>query len=116
MKDRPPPPKVPSLNRHARRAGKRERLKLLQGGKRPDAPTLDTSTPAGRFAVSLHAFLANYAAAHPEAPESDLCAAALHVAAKFAVEIKDSNADDFGKAASSFFVGECVARRGPVPS
>lgn len=115
-KKKPPAPRiVVPMTRQQRRAQKRGRLKLIAGGKPADAPHVDTSHPAGRFALSLHNFMTAYLVAHADLEPSALCAAALQIAAKFAVEL-GGNDEEFALAASHFFQGEAEARRkGPPP-
>lgn len=114
MNENPPKPKKPlprpvPLNRKARRSMKRERLKLIQGGKLPEAPQVDMSTPAGHFAFALHQFMIRYLAQNPDLPQSDTCAAALQVAATFGVQM-GGNATEFRMAAEHFFCREEEAR------
>lgn len=110
---RPPPLPVP-LSRRERRAMKKQRLKLIQGGKAPDAPQVDMSQPAGRFAFFLHDFIVRYFVAHPELERTAACAAALQVAAKFAVEL-GGNQTEFALAAEHFFAGEAAASQALHP-
>lgn len=112
-KKKPVPMPVP-MTRQQRRALKRGRMKLIEGGKRPDAPSVDMTQPAGRFAFFLHDFIVRYVAKNPDLERTAACAAAIQVAAKFAVEL-DGNEAEFAKAASHFFVGEWQARRGAPP-
>jgi len=106
-------PKAPApLNRQQRRALKRGRMKLIEGGKPADAPSVDMSQPAGRFAYHLHEFIVRYFAANPDLERTAACAAALQIAAKFAVEL-GGDTDQFAMAASHFFDGEAAARRKP---
>lgn len=86
-------------------------MKLIEGGKHPDAPSVDMSQPAGRFAFYLHEFIVRYVAKNPDLERTAACAAALQVAAKFAVEL-DGDEDGFVVAARHFFGGEYQARRG----
>ncbi len=109
-KKRPPPP-VPPMNRAQRRARQGDRMKLIQGGKRPDAPSVDMTQPAGRFAYHLHEFIVRYVARNPDLEPTAACAAALQVAAKFGVEV-GGDEEGFGVAARHFFAGEAEARRG----
>ena len=64
-KKKPPPPPVP-LSRQQRRAMKKDRLKLIAGGKRAGAPSVDMSQPAGRFAFHLHEFIVRYMVRNPD--------------------------------------------------
>lgn len=113
-KKKPPAPQVVPLNRQQRRQQRKERMKLIQGGKHPDAPSVDMSQPAGRFAFYLHEFIVRYVAKNPDLEKTAACAAALQVAAKFAVEL-DGDEDGFVVAARHFFNGEWQARRGAQP-
>jgi hypothetical protein len=109
-KKKAPKPALPvPHNRASRRAMKRDRLKLIQGGKPPDAPKVDMSQPAGRFAFHLHEFIVRYVVANPDLERTAACAAALQVAGKFAVEL-GGNAEEFSMAAAHFFNGEAEAR------
>ena len=112
-KKRAPPPPVP-MTRQQRRSMKRGRMKLIEGGKRPDAPSVDMTQPAGRFAFYLHEFIVRYVAKNPDLEKTAACAAALQVAAKFAVEV-DGDEEGFAVAARHFFTGEWQARRGDPP-
>ncbi len=105
------PPPLPSMNRAQRRALKGERMKLIEGGKRPDMPSVDMSQPAGRFAFHLHEFVVRYLVRNPDLERTAACAATLQVASKFAVEL-DGNEEGFAVAARHFFSGEWQARRG----
>lgn len=108
-------PRLPApMNRSQRRALKRGRMKLIEGGKRPDAPSVDMSQPAGRFAFFLHEFIVRYMAKNADLDRTAACAAALQVASKFAVEL-DGDEDGFVVAARHFFSGEYQARRGGAP-
>jgi len=108
-------PAVPTpLTRQQRRAMKRGRMKLIEGGKHPDAPSVDMSEPAGRFAFYLHEFIVRYVAKNPDLEKTAACAAALQVAAKFAVEV-EGDEEGFAVAAKHFFNGEWQARRGAQP-
>lgn len=113
-KKKPPPPQVVPLNRQQRRAQRKERMKLIQGGKDPDAPSVDMSQPAGRFAFYLHEFIVRYVAKNPDLEKTAACAAALQVASKFAVEV-EGDEEGFVVAARHFFKGEWQARRGAQP-
>jgi hypothetical protein len=116
MEDEPkkkPPPPV-GLNRAQRRALKGGRMKLIEGGKHPDAPSVDMSQPAGRFAFYLHEFIVRHFARNPDLDRTAACAAALQVAAKLAIEL-DGNEEGFVVAARHFFTGEWQARRGAPP-
>lgn len=114
-KKRKAPPLPVPMTRQGRRAMKRDRLKLIQGGKPPDAPRVDMSQPAGRFAFHLHEFIVRYVVANPDLEKTAACAASLQVSAKFAVEL-GGNAEEFARAAEHFFGGEEAARqKGPPP-
>lgn len=103
------------MTRQQRRQMKRGRMKLIEGGKRPDAPSVDMSQPAGRFAFYLHDFIVHYVAKNPDLEKTAACAAALQVAAKFAVEV-EGDEEGFAVAAKHFFNGEWQARRGAPPT
>lgn len=102
------------MTRQQRRQMKRSRMKLIEGGKRPDAPSVDMSQPAGRFAFYLHEFIVRYVAKNPDLEKTAACAAVLQVAAKFAVEV-EGDEEGFTVAAKHFFNGEWQARRGAQP-
>lgn len=108
------PPMLVPMNRSQRRAMKRGRMKLIEGGKSPDAPSVDMTQPAGRFAFFLHEAIVQYMVRNPDLDRTAACAAALQVAAKFAVEL-DGDEDGFVVAARHFFNGEWQARRGAPP-
>jgi hypothetical protein len=113
MNDDDPKLRAPvPLNRHQRRAMKGARMKLIEGGKRADAPAVDMSQPAGRFAFYLHEFIVRYFAANADLERTAACAAALQVAAKFAVEL-GGDTEQFAMAAQHFFDGEVQAGRLP---
>lgn len=109
--EKKPAPRAPAMNRAQRRAQKGERMKLIRGGKPADAPSVDMTQPAGRFAYYLHEFIVRYVAKNPDLERTAACAAALQVAAKFGVEV-GGDAEGFAVAARHFFSGEEKARRG----
>jgi len=114
-KKKPRPALPVPMTRQERRSMKRGRMKLIEGGKRPGAPSVDMTQPAGRFAFFLHEFIVRYMAKNADLDRTAACAAALQVAAKFAVEL-DGDEDGFVVAARHFFSGEWQARRGaPEP-
>jgi hypothetical protein len=103
------------MNRAQRRAQKGKRLKMIQGDKPEDAPSVDMTQPAGRFAYHLHEFIVRYFVKNPDLAPTEACAAALQVAAKFGVEV-GGDADGFVVAARHFFEGEEAARhQAPEP-
>jgi hypothetical protein len=115
MDDSKKKPGKPQMNRAQRRAQNARRLRAIQGGKHPDAPSVDMTKPAGRFAFYLHDFITRYVAKNPDLAPTEACAAALQVAAKFGVEL-GGDEDGFVVAARHFFSGEEKARRAaPVP-
>lgn len=107
-------PSPAGMNRAQRRALKAGRMKLIEGGKHPDAPSVDMTKPAGRFAFHLHEFVVRYVARNPDLAPTEACAAALQVASKFAVELQGDE-EGFVVAARHFFNGEWQARRGATP-
>lgn len=109
--EKKPQPPVLAMNRAQRRAQKGARMKLIRGGKRPDAPSVDMTQPAGRFAYHMHEFIVRYVAKNPDLERTAACAAALQVAAKFGVEA-GGDEEGFAIAARHFFSGEEKARRG----
>lgn len=55
------------MNRQERRARmKKMRMSLLRGGKKPEAPQVDASTPAGALALRLDGFIQAQCMSRPD--------------------------------------------------
>jgi len=55
------------MNRQERRARmKKMRMSVLRGGKKPDAPQVDASQPAGALAIRLDSFIQSQCMARPD--------------------------------------------------
>lgn len=99
-----------AMNRKQRRAGRKDRFRMIEGGGEAPAPRADTSAPAGRFAVALDRFTKEHFAKNGDMDGMQACAVLLQVAAGIAVEL-DGNHDEFTKAAGHFFIEEFEARK-----
>lgn len=99
------------MNRAERRARmKKMRMKVLRGGKRQEAPQVDTSQPDGLLAKKLDGFVRDQCVADPRLNQITVLQVFLQMSAGLAVEL-GAPAEEVCMALETFVEREKVARK-----
>lgn len=101
------------MNRAERRARmKQMRMKVLRGGKKPEAPQVDTSEPGGLLAVKLDGFIRHHCAADPRLDQQTVLAVLLQMSAALTAEM-GAPVEEICLALETFVGRELDARKPP---